>query len=292
MAEGGDDGGENRRAALSVTGARARPGPSARDADDNHAGQAMPMTALATRDSDKGIVFVRFAPKPPFDPRLAFADQEAQRAASFRLLRQRLIERGDAHVILCTSARPGEGKTTLAANLALAFSELGRHRVLLLEASFRSTGIADLFGFDIPTGFRAQIARHRQNPAEPWVLVQIGPPPLYIMAAERNGCLKCGASLPEDARFCGKCAGAVTGRGTTFSDWTGFTAALERFRQAFDYLIIDGPSVLTGGDVNLMQDSTDVVVFAARRGESDQRSLRRAIEQIAPAPLAAVTMFE
>jgi succinoglycan biosynthesis transport protein ExoP len=291
MADGNDDAGAHRPPTLFLTAAGASAVADAR-AGGGAAEQDLAVTALTTRDSDKGIRFVRFVPKPPFDRRLAFADAEAHRAASFRLLRQRLIDRGDAHTILCTSARPGEGKTTLAANLALAFSELGRHRVLLIDANFRSAAIADLFGFDIPSGFRAQIARHRQNPAEPWVLVQIGPPALYILAAEQNGCLQCGASLPEDARFCGKCAGAVTGRGTTFGDWTGFTAAIERFRQAFDYLIIDAPSVLTGGDVNLMQDAADAVVFAARKGESDERSLRRAIEQIAPAPLAAVTMFE
>jgi polysaccharide biosynthesis transport protein len=290
MAEGNEDGGAHRPSTMFLTAASARASAESRAAGSPE--QDLSVTALTTRDSDKGIRFVRFVPKPPFDGRLAFADPEAHRAASFRLLRQRLIDRGDAHTILCTSARPGEGKTTLAANLALAFSELGRHRVLLLEANFRSAAIADLFGFDIPTGFRAQIARHRRDPEEPWVLVQIGPPALYILAAERNGCIQCGAALPEEARFCGKCGGAVTGRGTTFGDWTGFTAAIDRFRQAFDYLIIDAPSVLTGGDVNLMQDAADAVVFAARKGESDERSLRRAIEQIAPAPLAAVTMFE
>jgi Mrp family chromosome partitioning ATPase len=254
--------------------------------------QDAPVTALSTREGDRGICFVRFVPRPPFDPRLAFADQEATRPASFRLLRQRLIDRGDARTILCTSAHHGEGKTTLAVNLALAFSELGRHRVLLLEASFRRVAIASLFGFDIPSGFRSQIFRHRHNRDEPWIMIQVGPPPLYIMAAELNGCIKCGVSAPAEARFCGRCGGAVTGPGTAFGDWAGFTAALDRFRQAFDYVIIDGPSVLTGGDVNLMQDTADAVVFAARKGQSDERSLRRAIDQIAPAPLAGVTMFE
>ena len=290
MPKDNDNGGQHRPSEIFVTGNGARSG--ADQKGERASTQDATVTALTSREHDKGICFVRFVPKPPFDNRLAFADPDARRAASFRVLRQRLIDRGDARTILCTSANSGEGSTTLAVNLALAFSELGRHRVLLLEANFRSTAIADLFGFDIPSGFRSQIVRHRGNADEPWVLVQIGPPPLYIMAAERNGCVQCGTALPEEARFCGKCGGAITGLGKSFGDWVGFTAAIDRFRQAFDYLIIDAPPVLAGGDVNLMQDAADAIAFAARRGKSDERSLRRAIEQIAPSPLAAVTMFE
>jgi len=250
-------------------------------------------SALVPRalDQEQGLCFVRFSPRPPFDPRLVFTDQDAKRAAAFRLLRQRLLDRDDATAQWCTSPHPGEGKTTLAANLALAMSEPGRYRVLLLEANFRNASLASMFGFEPPKGFRAQIIRHRNHPEDPWVLIQIGPPPLYIMAAERNACPRCATVLPDDARFCGKCGATITGAGAAF-DSAGFAAAIERFRQAFDYVIIDAPSVLSGGDVSLIQDSADVVVLAVRQGLSDERSLRRAVDQLAPVTLAGVTMFE
>jgi hypothetical protein len=50
--------------------------------------------------------------------------------------------------------------------------------------------------------------------------------------------------------------------------------------------------VLASGDVNLIQDSADAIVFATRRGRSAARSLRRAIEQVAPAPVAAVALMD
>jgi Mrp family chromosome partitioning ATPase len=60
----------------------------------------------------------------------------------------------------------------------------------------------------------------------------------------------------------------------------------------FDFVIIDGPSVLSSGDINVIQDSADAIVMATRKGKSDERSLGRAIEQVAPAPLAGVVLLD
>ena len=116
--------------------------------------------ALVPRGEEGGIRFVQFAPQPPFDDRLIFWQKRtSDTAAAFRLLRQRLIERGDPRVVLCTSAGRREGKTTLAANLAMAYAELGRHRVLLLEASFRVAALGEVFGFLPPRGFAGSSPR-------------------------------------------------------------------------------------------------------------------------------------
>jgi succinoglycan biosynthesis transport protein ExoP len=214
-------------------------------------------------------------------------------AASFRLLRQRLIDRGDPHAVLCTSAGRNEGTTTLAINLALAFAELGKYRVLLIEASFRRPSLGEVFGFKPPKGFAIQLARHRDHPADPWVVVQIGSTPLYILAAEPHCCPHCAAVITaETARFCGMC-GKDVGTGTTGQlDAITFATAIQRFRIAFDYLIVDAPPVLSSGEVNLIQDAADAVIFATSKGRSEARNLRRALDQVAPAPVAAVVMLD
>jgi polysaccharide biosynthesis transport protein len=252
-------------------------------------------TALVpqAQDGDGGICFVRFAPRPPFDERLVlWRERDSPRAASFRLLRQRLIDRGDPRTVLCTSAKSGEGKTTLATNLALAFAELGKHRVLLVEATTRAAALGELFGFKPPKGFAVQLARHRTNPNDPWVVVQIGSSPLYILAAEPRVCPHCSALLTPDARFCGMCGKGVSANGHVVLDAVTFSSAVSRFREAFDYLVVDGPAVLTGGDINLIQDACQAIVFATRSGESEMRSLKRAIEQVAPAQPAAVALMD
>jgi Mrp family chromosome partitioning ATPase len=186
---------------------------------------------------------VSFTPEAPFDARLVFTDRDARRASAFRTLRQRLLDAGEIHSILCTSANSGEGATTLAVNLALSFSELGRFRVLL------------------------------------------------ILAVEPNACPRCAATLPAWADFCGAC-GAKVGGGGPLTDGAGINAAIASLREVFDYVIIDGPSVLSSGDINVIQDSGDAIVMATRKGQSDERSLGRAIEQVAPAPLAGVVLLD
>jgi Mrp family chromosome partitioning ATPase len=248
-------------------------------------------TALAKRGLGGEICFVRFSPKPPYNDRLVlWADPQSSGAASFRLLRQRLIERDNPRAILCTSAGPNEGKTTLASNLALAFAEIGRHSVLLVEADFQTNALTRLFGFAAMKGLKVQLARHKRNPEGPWVVIQVGSTPLYVLVAGTDGCAQCGAALPRDARFCPSCGAGEPS--LALLDGTAFLAAMERFRQAFDYVIVDSPAVLTGGAVNLIQDAADAVVFATRKGRSSEHDLRRAIEQVAPAPLAAVLLFD
>jgi Mrp family chromosome partitioning ATPase len=125
--------------------------------------------ALVLRPQSTGAIsFVNFAPQPPYDERWIFWEgRNLDTAAAFRLLRQRLIDRGDPRIVLCTSAMRGEGKTTLATNLALAFAELGKHRVLLIETSFRSASVGEVFGFKPPAGFAGQLAHHRTRRDRP-----------------------------------------------------------------------------------------------------------------------------
>ena len=228
------------------------------------------------------------------DQRLVFWGQgSSPTAASFRLLRQRLIERGDPRTVLCTSARPHEGSTTLATNLALAFAELGKYRVLLIEATFRSASLGEVFGFKPPRGFAMQLARHRDRPGDPWVVVQIVSTPLYILAADPRCCPHCATVIANPAaKFCGQCGKDIGSGVSGRLDAIAFGDAIQRFRAAFDYIVVDAPPVLASGEVNLIQDAVDAIVFAADKGKSEGRNLRRALEQVAPAPVAAVVLLE
>lgn len=75
-------------------------------------------------------------------------------AEAYRQIRtnlQFLNLRQDSRSIVVTSALPGEGKSTVAANLAIALAETST-RVLLVDADLRRPRVADVFGLEGSVG--------------------------------------------------------------------------------------------------------------------------------------------
>lgn len=194
----------------------------------------------------------------PFDPRLfMLTAPDSAAAASFRVLRHRLIERLSGKVILVTSPRAAEGKTVCAANLALALGEAARARVALLETNFRNPSLARLLGFQPPVCLREQLERHRMLPTQPWVVVENVAPWLH-----------CAAVAPETP------SGPIL-------DGPMVARCIENFRRAgYDFIVIDSPAILGSADVNLIEESADGILIALWSRRSRGRVLRRAIEQI------------
>jgi protein-tyrosine kinase len=80
---------------------------------------------------------------------------ESVAAEQFRLLRSRVESRAATtrtQLIVVTSPRLGEGKTTTSANLALCLAQDPQQRVLLIEADLRRPRLAALFGIRAEPG--------------------------------------------------------------------------------------------------------------------------------------------
>lgn len=71
--------------------------------------------------------------------------------------------------VVITSAEPQEGKTTVAAHLAVSFAATGR-KVLLVEADLRRPRVADVFGMDREVGLTSLIAGRADldDAVKPW----------------------------------------------------------------------------------------------------------------------------
>jgi Mrp family chromosome partitioning ATPase len=206
------------------------------------------------------------------DPRLYVLTQPmSPQAANFRVLRHRLQENGDARVIAVSSPRAAEGKSLCAANLALALGECNRARVLLVEAHPRGPSMARLFGISPPACFLDQLQAHRENPGMPWILAD-APGDLHVAAIDPT--LHVGSEV------------------TQLTDWPTFHFALERFRAAYDYIVIDAPPVLGSAEVNLIQDAADGVLLTAATDRSRGRDLRKAVEQLQRGRLLGFALFD
>ncbi len=202
------------------------------------------------------------------DARLVMVrEPDSQRAASFRVLRHRMSAQGDPHVVVVSSAIANEGKTTCAANLAVALSEDARARVLLVEANRRHPSLAEVFGFFPERCFAEQLESHRQKPDDPWTVVGVAQT-LHVLAV-RSG------DPPRPLT-----------NGATFQ-----TSIESLKRSGYDYIIIDTPPVLGSADVNLVEDVADGVLLATWSGLTTSRSLRLAAEQIEPTKILGFALL-
>lgn len=209
-------------------------------------------------------------PDEPPDGRLAMViDPDSERAASFRVLRHHLLEIGRPQVVVVSSPLQGDGKTTVALNLALALAECGRAKVLLCDANVRRPALANALKLVPPWCFAEQLAAHRHQPQLPWSLVEI--PQMWLHVAAINPRIEKSQLLDAPA----------------------FAIAMERLRVAgYEHIVIDAPQVLGSADVNLMSDAADAVILATRARRTTARELRRSVDQLGASKVVGSVLVE
>lgn len=224
----------------------------------------------ARQPPEIGLTQHHLPDEAPTDPRLVLVTEpDSERAASYRVLRHHLLEAGRPQVVVVSSPRSGDGKTTVAVNLALALAECGRAKVLLVETHVRRPQLASLFRFVPPWCFAEQLAAHRHQPMLPWGLVDI--PQLWLHVAAINPRIEQSQLLDAPA----------------------FAIAMERLRLGgYDHIVIDCPPVVGSADVNLIQDAADGTVLVVRGKRTTARDIRRAIDQLTPARVIGTVLVE
>jgi capsular exopolysaccharide synthesis family protein len=158
-------------------------------------------------------------------------------AESFRGVRANLLFSLPAeqlHTVLVTSPRPEEGKTTVAANLATALSQMGK-RILLVDANFRRPRLQALL---------------RRPPRQGLSHLLVGAGRLAeSVAAEGSGnlhVLVAGPAPPSAADV------IETG---------AFDRFLTEAREHYDLIVIDGPPVLSAAETVQIAKLVDGVVL-------------------------------
>jgi Mrp family chromosome partitioning ATPase len=241
-------------------------------------GEPSPHRVAPWSDATARTPWGRTAPRPVVElnhlipdtrePSLAMLhDPMSHRARCYRLLSHRLMSRPEMRTIAVTSARPGEGKTTCALNLALALAEDTMTRVLVLEANLSRPAFGRILNFQPSSAFADKLTRS-ECPGPPY--------PVIALAGTRLHVAPLPLPLPTAARL----------------DRTLFAVALADLRDAYDYIVIDSASALESGDVDVVGECANGVIVTARVGRSRSSDVRRAVTQLAPAPILGTVLID
>lgn len=183
-------------------------------------------------------------------------DPQAASSEAFRMLRTNLQFLGldkPLKSIAVTSAAPGEGKSTVAANLAVAFAQTGAN-VCLVDADLRRPMVAKLFGLDNWQGLTKAIIS--QNSLETTVR-STDVPGLSVLTS--------GPIPPNPAELLGS-----KRMGNLLAD----------LEAQFDMVIVDTPPVLAVADAAVLAPKVGGMVLVVKAGASGRQQVVRAKEAL------------
>ncbi len=161
-------------------------------------------------------------------------------------------------VLLFTSPNPGDGKTTITANLAISLA-LCRRKVLLIDGDLRRPRLNQIFNVPLEPGLADALrdADPKDNP-EPEKIHTLPVPSLSLMTA-------------------GKLA-------TTYAPLFGGNRLghfLGRMRNQYDVILIDAPPVLHGPDARLLGRLSDAAVLITRARKTTRQDAIAAASRLA-----------
>lgn len=205
------------------------------------------------------------------DPRLSIVhDPYAPRSEKVRALRTELTLRNQgsaqANMVAILSPCAGEGRSMLAAELAISFSQLGR-ATLLVDADLRSSRQQSLFAADNQSGLADAIV----GSLPPCLLPVEGVPNLSLLTSGESQSNP--LELLSDARF---------------------ELLIEEWRRQFAYVVFDTGPVSMYSDGLAVAKSAGRVLALSRAGHTpyrDTRELLRRLEATRSQILGAVINY-
>jgi capsular exopolysaccharide synthesis family protein len=188
---------------------------------------------------------------------LTLNDRQHVFAESYRNLRSTLyfmpFDEARPKAFLITSAVPGEGKSTVAANLAMTIAG-GGSRTLLIDADLRKGVLHEYFSAASSPGLSGVL---KEEIGWKDVLVETGVRNLTLMPRG-----KAGTGTSED--FLSRMADRL----------------LQEVYSEYDSVIIDSAPVLANDDTPSLAPKIDAVLFVVRAGVSSARLTRSALDAL------------
>lgn len=193
------------------------------------------------KDSDtsgKAELIAQFQPKSNF-------------SEAFRTIRTNLLfssPDNEKRVLLITSVLPLEGKTFLAANLAITFAQIGK-KVLLIDADLRKARIHTLFNLERSSGLSELLVGKEST------IHSVDIPELKVITA--------GTIPPNPAELLGS---------------KKMKDLIEKAKDKFDTIVIDSPPLLSVTDAVEIATLSDGVIVIVRAESTPRPAIQRGIQ--------------
>jgi succinoglycan biosynthesis transport protein ExoP len=163
-----------------------------------------------------------------------------------------------AKVICVISSNPGEGKTTIATNLAAHFALRSNTRVLVIDADFHHQSLTNRIAPDASAGLREALE-------EPTALAK------FVVRKER---------LNLDALLC-PVANPVPNAAELLAT-AKMQQLIEVAREAYDLVIIEAPPVAAVVDYKMIAPHCNGFVFVVEWGKTSQRLVLECLSDASP----------
>jgi capsular exopolysaccharide synthesis family protein len=186
----------------------------------------------------------------------AFLAPKSIFAEAYRTIRTAVffgIPHQEAKTILITSPAPGDGKTTVASNLAITMAQAGQ-KTLLLDADLRKPMQHKIFQIDNKEGLSELIA----GAIDMEDAIHHGP-------IGNLDILCCGVNIPNPSEVLNS---------------SSFSRVLKELSERYDRVIIDSPPVGPVADGQILSAISKITILVLRAEKSTRRHSRQAMDSL------------
>lgn len=200
---------------------------------------------------------------PLLDRQAAANVKQAYRELRFALEAARRL--AGVRTIGIVSLDHGDGRSLVAANVALSFTLGGRRRVALVDACFQRPSVARLLDAEAPAGLAEVLAGHVSLEAA-------------LFASEREGLFALSAGNAETIGL------------EPLDALDMFGAVVDRLATVFDFVLVDTPPLNSSVDGAAFASKLDGVVLVVRARKTTASAVEQAIARFGAAKIVGLVL--
>lgn len=219
---------------------------------------------------------------------IAFFNGNSPQVEAFRRLGTNLfnIEHDQPKTLLVTSAEPGEGKSTVVANLAFTLAEVGR-RVIVIDANLRRPALHQFFAVSNEIGLSNLLTADRE-PAD----IQLSYQTQHAPAASSS--LRFIVQAVADSRVAGVqvlTSGPIPANPAKLLSSSRMVDLLKRLADCYDLVLLDTPPLGTVADAVVLAPLVNSVLLVIGSGQVRREAVQLACQQLAAVNARSVRLI-